>query len=138
MTHRADRAPEEVAKVDDQVGRYAITCFVDFLRLKDFGADMRTIVVNQRLEFSLQFVAQLLNLTGLNNTLRLTSLDIEEDTSIVTAVPQTLVLLQSISHLSMAVRVFGCVFSVRYPSRMSHSLTQMPPSIFFAPWSETM
>src|SRR6185312_396035 len=87
MTHRADRAPEEVAKVDDQVGRYAITCFVDFLRLKDFGADMRTIVVNQRLEFSLQFVAQLLNLTGLNNTLRLTSLDIEEDTSIVTAVP---------------------------------------------------
>ena len=87
MAYRTNGAPEEIAEVHDQVGRYTVACFVNFLRLKDSGTNMRTVVVDQGFEFSFQFVAQRLNLEGLNDSLWLTALDIEKDTSIVAAVP---------------------------------------------------
>src|SRR5947209_18545432 len=83
VTDGAYRAPEEVAKVDDQVRWNAIYFFVNFFGFENFCSNVDAIVVEHGLELGLELIAESFNFVRLDNASRLTSLDIEKDTSIV-------------------------------------------------------
>src|SRR5579883_386374 len=86
MSNGPDRAPEEVAKVDNQVWRHAVTLLIDVLRLVDGGADIDTVGVDDSFQSGFHFVTQCLILGRLDNALRLASFNIEKDTRIVAAI----------------------------------------------------
>src|SRR6266700_2778637 len=58
VTDRADRAPGEIAKVDDQVRGYSVTFVVYVLRFIDGGADVDTVGISQGFKFCCEFVPQ--------------------------------------------------------------------------------
>src|SRR5437660_7906823 len=88
----ADRAPAEIAKIDDQVRWYAITFVINILRFKDGGADVDAVGICQSFKFSFQFFPQRFEFACFHDTLRLTPLDIEEDAGIIASIPPYLCL----------------------------------------------
>src|SRR5512135_2150697 len=65
----ANRAPIEIAEIDDQVRRHSITFTVNVLRLKDGCADVYAVWVYQSLKFCLQFVPYSFNFTCFHDPL---------------------------------------------------------------------
>ena len=81
----ADRAPEQVAEVDDQVGRDAVHLGVDLLGLVDLRRDRVAVLVGDRLQPALELVAHALVVLGRDRALRLAAADVEEDARVVAA-----------------------------------------------------
>src|SRR5947209_19467512 len=90
VTHSTYRAPEEVAKVDDEVRWNAIYFLVNFFWFEDFGADIYTVVVHESFKLCLEFVTHSLNLLRFDNTQWFTSLNIEKDACIVATIAPNL------------------------------------------------
>src|SRR5579863_6819714 len=64
VTNGANRTPEEVAEVDDQVGRNTVDVLINFLWFEDCRPHWLAIVVEQILELRFEFVAQSFNFVG--------------------------------------------------------------------------
>ena len=83
---RPDRAPEQVAEDDDQVGRDAVDLVVQLLRLVDLRRDRLAVLVGDRGDARGEVVAHALVVGGRDRALRLAALDVEEDARVVAAV----------------------------------------------------
>src|SRR2546430_4587447 len=83
VTNRSNRTPEEVTKVDNQVRRNTMYLFVYLLRFVDLRPNIHAIVIHQRFELRDKFIAERLNLVGLDYALRFSPLDIEEDARVI-------------------------------------------------------
>ena len=81
----ADGAPEQVAEVDDQVGRDAVHLGVDLLREVDLRRDRVPVLVRNRLQPPLEVGAHALVVLGRDRALRLAVAHVEEDPRVVAA-----------------------------------------------------
>src|SRR5206468_1315682 len=80
----ADRPPEEVAEVDEQVGgRGAADVAVKVLGLEDAGADGPAVGAAEGLQLGDEAVAGGLVLVGGDQSLGLAPLDVEEEAAVV-------------------------------------------------------
>src|SRR5438132_4884868 len=86
MPDRADRAPGEIAEVDDQVGWNPITFVVYVLRFVDGGADVDTVGISQGFKFCCEFVPQRFDFVSFDDALWLAPFNIQEDARIIATI----------------------------------------------------
>src|SRR5206468_4182794 len=75
----ADRAPVEVAEVDDQVGGDAVHLAVEILGAVGLGADRSSVWIGDRLDAGDQIGADTLVVGGIDRAGRLAAADVHEE-----------------------------------------------------------
>ena len=137
VADRADRAPLEIAEVDDQVGRDAAHLGVDVLRLEHLRAERLAVGAGRGLELGDQLVAHRLVVGRLDLALRLAALDVEEQAAVVPAVAPGARARPVDRRVLDRDRPVGDRLVERRgsPPAISQSLKHRPPIIGRAPWS---
>ena len=134
---RPDRAPEQVAEEDDQVGRDALDLGVELLRLVDPRRERAAPVVGDRREPARRARRGRARSRPPGSCPRARAPDVEEDAGVVAALAPGGRARQSMPACGGELTPSGSACIASSPSRRSHSLMRMPPSSRLAPWSET-
>src|SRR5207245_10393341 len=86
VADRAHGAPRQVAEVDEEVGGDAADLRIDVLRLEDPRPEGRAVRSGSGFELLDQLVSGRFVPRGFDDTLRLATLDVEEQSSVIAAV----------------------------------------------------
>ena len=85
--HLSDAPPEEVAKVDEEVGRDPVPLGIELLREMRHGADRASLIVAEGLELLLELAADALVVLRRHHTPWLATGYVEEQSAVVAALP---------------------------------------------------
>src|SRR5438270_8373415 len=95
VSHSTNGPPEQIAEVDNQIGRHAIGLLINLFWPENLRTNIDTLRINQRLELRLELILQCFHFARLDNALRFSPLNVEEDTRIIAAITPDLRLAPS-------------------------------------------